>query len=324
MGQIDQFLEYVKSKIDTGFGELKNRYSEPENLYLPAWDFILAGGKRLRPAVVFLASQTAGTDENALFPAMAVELLHNFTLIHDDIMDKSEFRRQVPTVYKKYGINQAILSGDVLMILAFEILDNLPLPQKAVISHELAMAARIVCEGQQYDVDTDWRQASMNEYLRIVERKTAALLKHSARIGVFACLPNAYEIAESLGEAMFNAGIAFQITDDYIDLFSNKSGKTPGLDIKEKKATAIIVAINQQGPDARHRLWTYINDFRRGNLPLEGLISEMKKYKIDKQVLAMANKYFHKALNSITNVRIPEEKKYLWVELIERLVRRVV
>ncbi len=321
MEQVEDFLRDVKKQLDRFLVELSKKYSEPSNLYKPAWEFVLSGGKRLRPAIVFLASQTAGNDKNAIIPASAVELLHNFTLIHDDIMDRSDFRRKIPTVYKKYGLNQAILSGDVLMILAFEILKELPLQLRPLVFDKLAEASRIVCEGQQYDMDTDWKRVTLDTYLNIVSKKTASLLRYSAEIGVISTNPEDHLLRETLGNAMFYAGIAFQIIDDYIDLFSDQSGKTRGLDIKEKKPSAIIVAINSL--DERHKIiaWESIEKFLKGIISVDQLIQVFTDLKIEQFVKTMAQNYITKAEQILDNIR-EKENLNLWYDLINILVDR--
>jgi len=310
----------AKKQVEDALKTLSEKYSEPKGLYEPAWEFVLSGGKRLRPAIVLLAARTAGKDQNAIISATAIELLHNFTLIHDDIMDKSEFRRQIPTVYKKYGINQAILSGDVLMILAFEILKDLPSDMKPLVFEKLAEAARIVCEGQQYDMDIDWKTVSMEDYLKIVSNKTAALLRYSAEIGVLSANPNNNTLRESLGKAMFYAGIAFQIIDDYIDLFSDQTGKTRGLDIKEKKPSAIIVAINSLEDKRRGSAWNTVQKFVEGKIDESELIDRLKQFGVDKTVRSIAEKYLSKAERIIENTNFAY--KHLWKDLVALLISR--
>ncbi len=320
MEQINDFLRYAKKQVEDSLLELSKKYCEPSKLYKPVWEFVLSGGKRLRPAIVLLAARTAGNERNAVIPATSIELLHNFTLIHDDIMDRSEFRRQIPTVYKKYGINQAILSGDVLMILAFEILKYIPSQLKPMIFEKLAEAARIVCEGQQYDMDINWETATSKDYFNIVSRKTAALLKSAAEIGVIAADPENISLRKTLGNAMFYAGIAFQIIDDYIDLFSDQTGKTRGLDIKEKKPTAIIVAINKQNPSVREHIWKLIEEFNSNGLDLQSLTSVLTAHCIDKEVISMADRYLQRSLKLIQNIESPNSE--LWKSLVITMVKR--
>ncbi len=320
MEQIGGFLLHSKETIEATLRTLSKKYSDPANLYKPAWEFVLSGGKRLRPAIVMLASQSAGNVDNAIIPASAVELLHNFTLIHDDIMDRSEFRRKIPTVYKKYGVNQAILSGDVLMILAFEILKELPIQLRPLVFEKLAEAARVVCEGQQYDMDTDWRSVTVEDYLKIVSKKTAALLKYSAEIGVISANPENHLLRETLGNVMFYAGIAFQIIDDYIDLFSDKSGKTRGLDIKEKKPSAIIVAINSLEEGHKKIAWKVIEEFLNGSISVDQLVEVFAGLQVEQVVKTMARNYITRADQLLNKHGFGDLK--LWQDLINMLVER--
>jgi geranylgeranyl diphosphate synthase type II len=217
----------------------------PHTLYEPA-DYILAlGGKRLRPVFALMGSDlysqnTAG----ALKVAMAVEVFHNFTLVHDDIMDQSDIRRGKPTVHKKYDINTAILSGDVMLIKSYEyLLDHSdPVLVKSLLNEFNKMAVE-VCEGQQYDVDFENRDdVTIQQYLHMITLKTAVLLACSLKMG--AMVGGASESdCTHLYEFAKNYGIAFQLQDDYLDTFGNADevGKKIGGDIIKNKKTYLYL-----------------------------------------------------------------------------------
>ncbi len=316
---LEAFLQRVREQVDTHLAHYAQEYHQPESLYRPAWEFILAGGKRLRPAITMLAARSAGREAAGLVPGVAVELLHNFTLIHDDIMDHSEQRRGVPTVVARYGVNQAILTGDVLMILAFEILKEAQCPQTTLMTL-LAEGARKVCEGQQYDVDATLQtQPDKETYLRIIAHKTAALLETAARMGVVAA-GGSNELAHALGQAMHNAGMAFQIVDDWIDLVSDQTGKPAGQDLREEKLTAIEVVVAEAG---LWEIWRHhVQEWIKGQKSLQELRSWLYAHGIDQQIQQWWQSYVYQALQFVEQAALPSEERELWKQLIGRLVQR--
>ena len=239
---------YTLQEIDRildKFARLQNINREPENLYAPLDYMMSIGGKRLRPKLCLLACNLLREDfgNDVIYPAMALEVYHEFTLIHDDIMDRSDTRRGCPTVYKKWNENIAILSGDAMSILAFKYLaytDPAILPQALDLFGTTALQ---VCEGQQYDMDFESQPfITMDDYLMMVGLKTAVLLACSAKMG--ALLGGAKpEAAQALYDFGYRLGIAFQITDDYLDTFGNEKvfGKKIGGDIVNNKKTWLLV-----------------------------------------------------------------------------------
>jgi geranylgeranyl diphosphate synthase type I len=230
--------------------QLSNR--QPEELYRATMHLLRAGGKRLRPAVTMLACEAAGGDASKALPAaVAIELVHNFTLIHDDIMDQDSLRRGIPAVHTLWGCEGAILAGDTLYALSFEILSQLEASPEQITRcvHLLSAACVEICEGQWEDISFEQRESvSEAEYLQMVEKKTSVLYAAAARIG--AILAGAGEDAvEALGEYGRLTGIGFQIYDDVLDLIMPEEtlGKNRGSDLAEGKKTLIITHAQSVG-----------------------------------------------------------------------------
>ncbi|MCD6366965.1 MAG: polyprenyl synthetase family protein, partial [Bacteroidales bacterium] len=215
----------------------------PALLYQPVKYILGNAGKRLRPILFLHAIQLFfDLQEIHFLPAAGLEIFHNFTLIHDDIMDKADIRRHQPTIHKKWNENVAILSGDAAMILATK--QFLPLPEKVfkpVIAEFNKMALEI-CEGQQYDMDFEIRDnVTIDEYLKMIRLKTAVFLASALKMG--AIVGNApAEQQQFLYDAGINFGLAFQLQDDFLDTFGNLEtfGKKPGGDILEKKKNFLM------------------------------------------------------------------------------------
>lgn len=217
---------------------------EPFGLYEPIEYILNLGGKRLRPMLAVLASQIFNGDKQDVLPAaLALEVFHNFTLLHDDVMDKAEVRRGYPTVHTKWDENTAILSGDQMMIEAYKQLALLPddkLPQVLRWFNEMATS---ICEGQQYDIDFEHSTTvSINDYLMMIEKKTALLLAHSLRMGAYIAGASTDE-QEALYQYGRHIGIAFQIQDDVLDVYGDPSsfGKAIGGDICCNKKTFLLL-----------------------------------------------------------------------------------
>jgi len=216
----------------------------PASLYEPAEYFLGIGGKRIRPAMCLMANELFGTiNPDAYHVALAIELFHNFTLIHDDIMDKAPLRRGMETVHKKYGESTALLTGDVMMVKAYEYLNKVNPAFIQRIIFNFNTAARQVCEGQQLDMDFEkLEHVNIGEYIRMIELKTSVLLAASLKMG--AILGGAGKgNQDHLYEFGKNLGSAFQGQDDYLDAFGDPSrfGKQVGGDIIANKKTFLVI-----------------------------------------------------------------------------------
>jgi geranylgeranyl diphosphate synthase type II len=215
---------------------------EPIGLYVPISYIMQLGGKRMRPVLALMACEVAGKDPiSALGAATAVELFHNFTLLHDDIMDEATLRRGQQTVHQKWDANTGILSGDALLVTAYQQLNSYDDALFSVLTKLLSETALLVCEGQQYDVDFETRDnVSMDEYIHMIRLKTAVLLGCALRMGALVGQASV-DIADRLYDFGVNLGIAFQLQDDLLDAFGDPKtfGKKVGGDIIENKKTIL-------------------------------------------------------------------------------------
>lgn len=231
----EQFLQYLENqKID----------KEPKNLYQPI-DYILQlGGKRMRPVLTLMTADIFEVDYKKAFPAaMAVEVFHNFSLVHDDIMDDAPLRRGKSTVHEKWNTNTAILSGDAMLILAYQYFENYEPKIFRKLAKLFSKTALEVCEGQQYDVDFETRSdVTIPEYLKMIEYKTAVLVAAAMKMGAIIA-QTSKENSRLIYDFGLNLGLAFQLQDDYLDAFGNPEtfGKQVGGDIIENKKTYLYL-----------------------------------------------------------------------------------
>lgn len=272
--------------LEEKFDNLLNN-SKPESLYDPCRYIITSKGKRLRPFIVLVSCEAAGGKfSEAYNAAVAVELLHNFTLVHDDIMDNADIRRGNPTVHVKYGMNPAILSGDNLVAVAYR---NLLLDCKintVKIIDEFTTGLIEVCEGQSYDTDFETAETvSIEEYLIMIKKKTAAMVEMCCRVGGLLASEDDDKI-EALGNFGYNLGMAFQIQDDLLDIMADqkKFGKKVGGDLVEGKKTYLYLrALEKATGDTKDKLltvtrnkgvsWDEVDDYRNIYINL-GIIEE--------------------------------------------------
>ncbi|MBT7850748.1 MAG: polyprenyl synthetase family protein [Formosa sp.] len=230
-----QFLAYLENYKSV---------REPKNLYQPIEYILNLGGKRLRPVLTLMTAECfEGNVNNALDAALAVEVFHNFSLIHDDIMDAAPLRRGHQTVHEKWDLNTGILSGDAMLIMAYQLFENYPPDVFQKLAILFSKTALEVCEGQQYDIDFETRDTvSISEYLKMIEYKTAVLVGAAMKMG--AIIANAsVEDQDRSYEFGKNLGIAFQLQDDYLDVFGDPDtfGKQVGGDIIENKKTFLYL-----------------------------------------------------------------------------------
>lgn len=322
MQKIVELQELVSKKIK------EKKYSKyPEDLYDPL-DYIMSlGGKRMRPVLVLLAHHLySDNHEEALDAAIAVETFHNFSLIHDDIMDAAPIRRGKPTVHEKWNQNTAILSGDVMLIEAYELFVNYPkeiLPKLLKLFNKTAIE---VCEGQQIDMLFETQKnVKVEEYIKMIELKTAVLLGCSLEIG--AIIANApAEDAQMLYEFGKLMGIAFQLQDDYLDVYANpeKFGKQVGGDIISNKKTFLWIeahrlANEQQSKEIAH--WESIQVFKA-----EDKVTAITKIYNDLNIPQLTEnkikEFAHQAFAILEKVKGKENVKALLVKLSEDLLVR--
>ena len=295
----------------------------PATLYDPCRYLLELGGKRIRPVLCLMACELFGDiNEDAWQGAIGVELLHNFTLIHDDIMDKAPLRRGNPTVHAKYGLTAGILCGDVMCIYAYE--------QLGLIKHSLGAIMQIfsrtaieICEGQQLDMDFEQRNdVQIDEYLNMIALKTSVLLGCSLKMGAIsggALGDNANKLY-TLGKYM---GIAFQLQDDYLDAFGDaaKLGKQSGGDIKENKKTYLLLkalenANTQQKQDIEMLLKSDSED------KVAAMLELFRATGADKACRMEVEKYTKLAFEYLEDLAVPSKRKAPLKELAEYLLMR--
>ncbi|MGB1042008.1 MAG: polyprenyl synthetase family protein [Tenacibaculum sp.] len=248
------FLSYLASQKFT---------REPQNLYKPI-DYILQlGGKRIRPVLTLIASDIFSNDyQKALPAALAVEVFHNFTLVHDDIMDDAPLRRGHETVHEKWNINTGILSGDAMLILAYQYFENYKPSVFQKLAKLFSKTALEVCDGQQLDVDFETRNdVTIDEYIKMITLKTSVLVAAALKMGAIVAEADE-EQAQHLYNYGLNLGIAFQLQDDYLDTFGDPEtfGKQVGGDIIENKKTFLYLkALEVANKDEKEKLHTLFN-----------------------------------------------------------------
>ena len=245
--------KHIEATIHEMFANMKFT-QEPSGLYDPLRYMIEIGGKRIRPRLCLTAYALFKDSftEEILSPAAAIEVFHSFTLIHDDIMDKADVRRGVPTVYRKWDENTAILSGDVMSIESYRMIAKAPAFALPAVLALFSDTAAQVCEGQQYDMDfEDLPQVPMEDYLKMIGLKTAVLIACSAKMGALIAGASAEE-ADLLYKFGYDLGLAFQITDDWLDTYGDPAvfGKAIGGDIlNNKKSWLLTRALEKAGTE---------------------------------------------------------------------------
>ena len=306
---LKEYLEMNADRID----RMLHRYfgNVHGNLFRASAHLLLAGGKRLRPAVTLLAADAIrrGSSDDLILAALSLELTHNFTLIHDDIMDGDAARRGVPTVHTLWDEPTAILAGDVLYAKAFEFICLAEGADAAKIRavKMLARTCAEICEGQSLDMEFERREdVSELEYLEMVSKKTGALYGAAAAIGGLLAGANPVQ-TDALYQFGINSGIAFQIQDDLIDLLANteESGKDRASDIREGKQTLIAIRAREKGID--------LAPYRRplSAAEIEGLISILQDAGVIEEVRAVALERAGVAKEALSVIPESEEKQLL-------------
>ena len=321
--QIEQNAKLVNKYLNS---KLKGN---PKKLYDAAGHLIIHGGKRLRPYMVIRSCQiVGGKSSNAMNAASAVEMVHNFSLVHDDIMDNDEMRHGVPTVHKKYGMPIAILAGDVLFSKAFQIISDSKLSDNATtqLVSRLAKACVDICEGQLLDVKMaeERRIPTQKDYITMIGKKTAALFDVSCAMGAI-CASNKAKDVSNLSTFGRNLGIAFQITDDLIGVMGDpKITKKPvGNDLREgKKSLPILMAIKlAKGNDKKIILKAFGNS-RISRKDLNKAVDVIRSLGIEENVRKQALKYAEKAEKSL--VKYSGSAKAELITLLDFVVKRSV
>lgn len=298
--------------------------AEPATLYDPNRYFLQLGGKRVRPVGVLMGNELFGELNNDAWKvATAVELFHNFTLVHDDIMDAAPLRRGMATVHEKYGQSTALLAGDVMLVAAYDYLNKIGNGYRFAINALFNQTAREVCEGQQLDMDFEKRATvAIDDYLHMINLKTSVLLAASLKMG--AILGGALERNQNLlYEFGRKLGLAFQVQDDYLDAFGDpgKFGKQVGGDIKSNKKTFLLIHALETAHGAQR---AELEECLSGNASdkVERVLSVFRACGVDGWALELKNRYLQEALQHLDDVAVLSKRKEPLRELALYLIHR--
>ena len=297
---------------------------EPQTLYAANDYFLGLGGKRVRPVMCLMGNELfADIHADAWHVATAIELFHNFTLIHDDIMDAAALRRGLETVHYKYGSNTALLAGDVMLVVAYEYLNKINSSYLKPIISIFSRTAKEVCEGQQLDIDFEKLQTvSLDDYINMIELKTSVLLAASLKMG--AIIGGAGEGNQNhLYEFGRNLGIAFQIQDDYLDAFGDpeKFGKTAGGDIKQNKKTFLLIhALETANANQKDELNSLLQQDEEDKV--QRVLKIFHDCNVDDWAKELKQQYFTKAMHHLAEVAVLNVRKKPLMEIADFLIQR--
>jgi len=314
------FLDYLSEKVTT---------KEPVNLYEPITYILNLGGKRLRPVLVLMTTEIFGTSyKKALNAALAIEVFHNFSLVHDDIMDSAPLRRGKETVHQRWDLNTGILSGDTMLINAYQLFESYEGPIFKELAQLFTKTALQVCEGQQYDIDFESREdVEIEDYLKMIEFKTAVLVGASLQMGaIVAGAPE--ESKKALYAFGRLLGIAFQLQDDYLDAFGDPKtfGKQLGGDIIENKKTFLYLTALQKAKKADASQLEHLYSINPSDSvgKIEAVKSIFEESGASELTRKEIKKYTKQAFEVLDQIDLPENKKELLrkfgVSLMEREV----
>lgn len=316
----DFFIDYLKKQ---------NIHKEPVNLYEPIEYILGLGGKRIRPVLTLMAAEVFDTDYTTALPAaMAVEVFHNFSLVHDDIMDDAPLRRGQVTVHEKWNLNTGILSGDAMLILAYQYFEQYEPNVFRNLAKLFSKTALEVCEGQQWDVDFETRKdVTIPEYLKMIEYKTAVLVAAAMKMGAIVAKTSEKE-ADLIYDFGLNLGLAFQLQDDYLDAFGDPEtfGKQVGGDIIENKKTylylkALEFSSKEKATELEHLFTLQLEDNSEKIETAKTIFNESGASKATQEAIEM---YTFKAFETLEKMEINSEKKDVLRTFGENLMGRKV
>lgn len=316
----EQFVTYLEARIKLG---------EPKNLYEPVQYILGLGGKRMRPILTLMTAEAFGVKaEDALDAALAVEMFHNFSLVHDDIMDDAPLRRGKTTVHERWDVNTGILSGDAMLILSYQFFESYPAETYKELTKLFSKTALEVCEGQQYDVDFETRDdVTIPEYLKMIEYKTSVLVAAAMKMG--AIVANApKKDADAIYEFGRNLGIAFQLQDDYLDAFGDPKtfGKQVGGDIMENKKTYLFLKSLEKASkdDQDGLLHLYSIKPEDSTAKVEAVKTIFKESGAVEETKKAIQDFTQKAFDALAETNLPDKNKALLKQFGKSLMERTV
>lgn len=315
-------LELIQHYIDSLPYDRK-----PESLYEPIKYVLSLGGKRIRPMLMLMSYALYKDDVESILPqAIGLETYHNYTLLHDDLMDNADVRRGMPTVHRKWDANTAILSGDSMLVLAYQRMQNCPADKLPAVLDVFTTTALEIGEGQQYDMEFETRNdVREEEYIEMIRLKTSVLLACAMKIGAIMAeapkedVDNLYRFGERMG-------LAFQLQDDFLDVYGDPKvfGKAIGGDITSNKKTYMLInAIGKAEGKDKETLMGWINakDFDREE-KVKAVTEIYTRLGIDKMARAKMEEYYAEALAALAKVSVPEEKKVQLREYAAKMMKR--
>jgi len=314
----DMFLEHLSQNV-------KER--QPNNLYDPINYILNLGGKRLRPILVLMSCDLFnGKNEEALDAALAIEMFHNFSLVHDDIMDKAPLRRGQSTVHKKWDSNTGILSGDAMLILAYQYFESYKPEIFIKLAKLFSETALEVCEGQQYDMDFETQtDVSLETYLKMITFKTAVLIAAALKMGAIIANVNETD-TQNIYDFGLNLGIAFQLQDDYLDVFADVDfGKQKAGDIIENKKTFLYLkTLELASVKDKNELLKLYASTQNTSVKVEKATALFNKYKIPQILQNEIEVFTQKAFKNIETISINDSNKEAFIDFAKSLMHRKI
>lgn len=311
MMKVEQIQSLINNYIDN-----QNFEGSPSELYAPISYIMSQGGKRMRPTLCLLACDMFGGNvDDCMIPAVAAEIFHNFTLVHDDIMDQAPLRRGMETVYHKWNSDIALLSGDTMLIKAFQYVLATKKEYSYEVFAELCKVALEVCEGQQFDLNFETQDnVSLDAYLEMIRLKTAVLLGSVLKIGAIVAKADAKN-QKAIYDFGINLGLAFQLQDDIFDCYGDVKvfGKMTGGDISDNKKTYLYLkALELASEDDRNILkQLFAMPKGRDENKIQTVLNIYDKYDVKNIVTELMTKYYHDSLKNLDDIDLPEEKKLI-------------
>ncbi len=315
-----------KEEIEKALRAVITENDSPEGLYAPIRYGLAMGGKRLRPSLLLMTYKMLSPEgllSAALPAAAAVEVFHNFTLLHDDLMDDAPLRRGEPTVYRKWDANTAILSGDAMLITAYRALEGLSADLLKPVLSEFNEMALGVCEGQQYDMEFEDRtDVSLDEYMEMIHFKTSCLIASSMKIGaIIARVPS--DVCDKIYNVGDSLGLAFQLMDDYLDIWGTEDfGKRKGGDIIEDKKTWLLIKAFEVAAERQDARLLDVLSLKDEDEKVAQVTALYEEYGLDSQLLSLVERYTSMALTLLGQINVPEESKEGIAYIIRKLSDR--
>ncbi|GHT47318.1 isoprenyl synthetase [Bacteroidia bacterium] len=299
---------------------------QPARLYEPVAYLLALKGKKIRPALTLLACNLFKDEvQEALNMALAWEIFHNFTLMHDDVMDQADIRRGQPTVHKQWDENTAILSGDSMLILSYKYVGKTPSNHLKELLDLFSTTAAEICEGQEYDMQFENRlDVREEEYLNMIRLKTAVMLGACLKSGAVLGGADSKD-GDLLYDFGINLGIAFQIQDDILDVYGDPSvfGKKQGGDILCNKKTWLLVsALNSADEKVKKELFRWLKTDDQPEKKIEAVTACYNKLMVKEKARNLMEDYYWKAVRALNEVSVPAEKKTVLLDLAKELLNR--